>query len=339
MKSFLLMHQAFRGLLSAQTLALPPPKHAWVRSIKIASKYHAYQKPYVRKPFESISGYMPKTVGTAKFFAGTVDNSHAMIDFSSDAQIKTNIEMAQEKRVDVHDIRYMEPPASLSVEGCELVYSPTGLRESDLLNHSKDEVDATVKSSYFHECANLVKRKTGASKAIPYNYRHRQLKEGEVLDSPDGYSSKPLVTFHMDNDRETAEANLKRALSPEEADYWLSRNWGIINVWRPIGDTVFQYPLGLIDSTSADLVHNAVPIFTKNNYKDHFTALRFDPNYRFYYASRLTPDEAMLFVDFDSKHSPGLSGLAHGAFRDHASPDNAPLRRSIEVRVLVLYDE
>ena len=143
----------------------------------------------------------------------------------------------------------------------------------------------------------------------------------------------------MDNDRETAEVNLRRNMNQMDAEHWLSRHWGIVNVWRPVGETVRQYPLGLIDPRSADLVENATRIFTKNNYKSHFTALRYNPSYRVYYASNLTPDEALLFIDFDSRRESSLSGMPDGAFEDHASPPNSPLRRSIEVRVLALYHD
>jgi hypothetical protein len=145
--------------------------------------------------------------------------------------------------------------------------------------------------------------------------------------------------MHMDNDAQTAEVNLRRVLGDEEAERWLSKHWGIINVWRPVGETVRQWPLALVDSTVFSRDEATQPIFTKNNYKSHFTALTYNPDYRFYYVSDLSPDEALLFVDYDSEPKGNLVGMAHGAFEDHNSPLDAPLRRSIEVRCLVLYDD
>jgi hypothetical protein len=150
----------------------------------------------------------------------------------------------------------------------------------------------------------------------------------------------------MDNDAETAAVNLRRVLGNEEAERWLSKHWGIVNVWRPVGDVVRQWPLGLVDARSLSPSRDTVPIYTRNNYKTHFTALKYSSRLRFYYVSNLAPDEALIYVDFDSVpggeeasgHGPGL-GMAHGAFEDLGAPEVTPRRRSIEVRCLVLYEK
>lgn len=138
--------------------------------------------------------------------------------------------------------------------------------------------------------------------------------------------------------------NLRRVLGDEEADRWLSKRWGIVNVWRPVGDVVRQWPLALVDSRTLVRSCDTVPIYTRNNYKTHFTALKYSPHLRFYYVSNLAPDEALVFIDFDSAGNGASSGasalgMAHGAFEDHSAPKMVPRRRSIEVRCLVLYDD
>lgn len=145
----------------------------------------------------------------------------------------------------------------------------------------------------------------------------------------------------MDNDAETAVVNLRRVLGDDEADRWLTKRWGIANVWRPVGDVVRQWPLALVDSRSLSASSDTVPIYTRNNYKTHFTALKPSPHLSFYYVSNLAPDEALVFVDFDSACSDDARslGMAHGAFEDHSAPKVVPKRRSIEVRCLVLYDD
>lgn len=165
------------------------------------------------------------------------------------------------------------------------------------------------------------------------------------LHGPYKFSGKPLPNFHMDNDAATAEVNLRRFLGEEEASRWLGKSWGIVNVWRPVGDVVRQWPLALVDSCSIVYGRDTQPIYTLNNYKTHFTAPRPQEHFRFYYVSNLAPDEALLFVDYDSKHAANTGdgqtavGVAHGAFEDHNAPDRYPRRRSIEVRSLVLYDD
>ena len=293
-----------------------------------------------RKPFEHHPGNAPDiTRGTVRFHAGTTDNQLPTLNFTPGHQHETNIKPSEEITVDVTDIRNYDPRTTLDVEGCEWVYSPTTLREADLLEDGKEAIKQRVEGAYFEECAKLVQQRTKSSRAVAYNWRHRRLATNFVPGSAVDYSSKPLATFHMDNDMITAEMNLRRTLGDTEAERWLQKRWAIINVWRPVGDTVSQWPLALLDSHDIKAGENTESIFTKNNYKSHFSALKYSPHFKFYYVNQLTVDEALLFVDYDSTKSSQLSGLAHGAFDDHRTPENAPLRRSIEVRVLVLWED
>ena len=241
--------------------------------------------------------------------------------------------------MDVIDLRFFDPPVTLAVDGCEWVHSPTTLDEADLLDEDNIKAKSTVEGTYYNECAKLVQQRTGASKALAHNWRYRQHQKDFIPSDVVGISFKPVTMFHIDNDKDTAEASLRRTLGDAEAERWLKKHWGIINVWRPVGDTVMQWPLGLMDSRGVKVGEDAEPIFTKNNYKSHFLGIKHTRDFNFYYVSKLTVDEALLFVDYDSAKSEELSGLAHGAFYDHGTPEDAPLRRSMEVRVLVLWDE
>ncbi|QKX52945.1 uncharacterized protein TRUGW13939_00016 [Talaromyces rugulosus] len=294
-----------------------------------------------QKPFDHVPWKEPvSTTGTVRFFGKTTDNKAHTLNFKKGEELQSNLGKGEELDVKITDLRTYEPPVSLSLEGVEWVQHPTVLTEEKLLDANKAESDAFVRSHYFDECAALVKEKSGAATAIAYNYRHRRIETGTNLFDPLNFSNKPLSTMHMDNDAKTAEVNLRRVLGDAEAERWLSKHWGIINVWRPVGVTVHQWPLALVDSTTFSRGDGATtPIYTKNNYKSHFTGLTFNPEYKFYYVSNLGTDEALLFVDFDSEPKGNLIGMAHGAFEDHNGPADAPLRRSIEVRCLVLYDD
>ena len=292
-----------------------------------------------RKPFEHVEGKEAATTrGTVRFFGGTTDGNAATLDFSPHAEHVTNIGPPREEVVTLTDLRHFEPPVSLACEGCEWLAAPTKLREEELLHPDKKAVEACIRAKYFDECAKLVQQRTGANKAVAYNWRHRRQDKDAARGSPKKYSSRPLTTFHMDNDRDTAVTNLRKNLPPEEAEQWLSKHWAIVNVWRSLGETVQQFPLGLLDAGTIDWARQTAPIWTRNNYKSHFSALLQSPGYKFYYVSNMRPDEVLLFKDFDSWSTSDFSGIAHGAFEDHKSPPNAALRRSIEVRVLVLYD-
>ncbi len=182
------------------------------------------------------------------------------------------------------------------------------------------------------------------------------------------FTMRTVDMMHVDNDATMAERNLRRIVGDEEADReWLStgcgssgkkkgrekKRWAIVNLWRPLGGTVKQRPLALVTlgtsngygvTTDDGKKHKTpeesatVPIFTPGDCDTYFLALRpRESSYSFYYASDMRPDEALLFVDFDSSKPGRVSGLGHGAVVDN-SPADAPLQRSIEVSVLVLWD-
>ncbi|KFG78211.1 hypothetical protein MANI_020487 [Metarhizium anisopliae] len=293
--------------------------------------------PFEHAPWKKPNG----TKGTIRFLGATKDGKPAFLNFKKGEEHQTNFGPSLEKVVDITDLRYFEPRTTLGVEGVEWVHAPTTLSEDKLLAADKNDVEAFVRGPYFDECAQLVKETAGAAKAVPYNFRHRRIELTTNLHDPYNFSSKPLPNFHMDNDAETAKVNLRRVLGEQEAARWLGKRWGIVNVWRPVGDVVRQWPLALVDSRTVVYGRDTEPIYTLNNYKTHFTALRPQSHFSFYYVSNLAPDEALLFVDFDSAHEgkDTVVGMAHGAFQDHNAPEKIPRRRSIEVRCLVLYDD
>ncbi|KAK8106859.1 uncharacterized protein PG998_008872 [Apiospora kogelbergensis] len=328
----------------------------------IARHYSAAPAPVEtcerNQPFQHVPGKTPaKTKGLIRFLGPTKDGQPAFLNFKKGLEHQTNFGPSLERVVDITDLRHFEPRTSLDVEGVEWVHAPSTLSEDKLVNLDKEAVESYVRGPYFEECAALVQERTKASKVVAYNYRHRRIEANTNLLDPYTFSSKPLPNFHMDNDAETAEVNLRRVLGDEEAARWLGsgRRWGIVNVWRPVGDVVRQWPLALVDSRTVVAGRDTQPIHTLHNYKTHFTALRPQDHFAFYYVSNLAPDEALLFVDYDSARArdqnerPGreegsgegeegtVVGMAHGAFEDLNAPERFPRRRSVEVRCLVLY--
>jgi hypothetical protein len=52
----------------------------------------------------------------------------------------------------------------------------------------------------------------------------------------------------------------------------------------------------------------------------------------------MTPDEVLVFKSYDSRLDMPARMTPHCAFDDEAAPPDAPLRRSIEVRCMVILD-
>ncbi|KAI1429992.1 hypothetical protein F5Y12DRAFT_709538 [Xylaria sp. FL1777] len=314
------VYQRSLGTLSSVAKTAAQPPLGWERT----------------QPFELPPWLQPrKTTGTVRFLGQTLDGLPAFLNFKKGLEHLTNIGASVKKKVDVTDLRYYEPPTTLAVEGVQWLRAPTCLSEDRLVKDDSKLVDDFVRGPYFRECASIVQSQTGAAKVVPYNYRHRRIEEKTDLHGPYKFSAKPLPNLHMDNDAATAEVNLRRELGEEDASHWLTKRWAIVNLWRPVGDVVRQWPLAVVDARTVAPDRDTTPIYTLSNYKTHFSALKPHHHFKFYYVSDLAPDEALLFVDYDSKKG---QGIAHGAFEDHSAPERYPRRRSIEVRSLVLYD-
>ncbi|KAI1841775.1 hypothetical protein JX266_012042 [Neoarthrinium moseri] len=326
------------SLASSRFLATVPLQQTVNSNGELTPEVWSKGRPFEHYPWNN----PPKTQGTVRFLGPTKDGKAAFLNFKKGEEHQTNFGPSLEREVSITDLRHFEPRTTLGVEGIEFVYSPTVLSEDKLLLPDKEAMETFVRGAYFDECAQLVKEKTGATKVVAYNFRHRRIEIDTNLLDPYKFSGKPLPNFHMDNDAETAEVNLRRVLGDEEASVWTGKRWGIVNVWRPVGDVVRQWPLALVDSRTVRYGRDTVPIYTLNNYKTHFTALKPQSHFDFYYVSNLAPDEALLFVDYDSASSGSngtVVGMAHGAFEDHNAPKKVPRRRSIETRCLVLYDD
>ncbi|PVH78561.1 hypothetical protein DL98DRAFT_590300 [Cadophora sp. DSE1049] len=265
------------------------------------------------------------TKGTIRFLGPTKDAQPVFLNFKKGEEHQTNFGPSLEKVVDVTDLRHFEPPTTLAFEGIEWAYGPSILSEDKLLAPNKTDVEDFVRGPYFQECAQLVKEKTGATQSIAYNFRHWRIEE---------FSAKPLPNFHIDNDA-NCRSEPTACTRDKEAERWLTKRWGIVNC-----DNDHLRWLTLVPSKHGS---DTVPIYTRNNYNTHFTALKPCPQFRFYYVSNLAPDEALIFVDIYSAGSgkpvTQSLGMAHGAFEDCNAPERVPRRRSIEVRCLVLYDD
>lgn len=159
--------------------------------------------------------------------------------------------------------------------------------------------------------------------------------------------SQPASTVHIDNSHDSAMGHLKRELGDEKAQSMIDKHkrWAIINVWRPIEIPVQRWPLLLVDYSRVpggmSLETHTERIYRVNNpeyYKSHDNFLKYDPNYEFLYASNLAPDEVIVFKDYDSRKDK-LRGTPHGGFQDDATPEDAPARKSIEVRLFAFFDD
>lgn len=142
---------------------------------------------------------------------------------------------------------------------------------------------------------------------------------------------------------------LRDNLPPEEAERLSKTRWAILNVWRPIQQTVHREPLAVCDARSVpeeDLypVRAQLPGKGSGSFEDASKGgtfetwqLRANPNHKWYYASELTEDEVLLIKCYDSKLDGRARRAPHTAFA--TADDYGPPRQSVEIRCLVFWED
>jgi hypothetical protein len=117
------------------------------------------------------------TKGKIRFLGPTTDGEPAFLNFKKGEEHQTNFGPSLEQVTEIMDLRHFDPPTTLAQEGIEWVYYPSVLSEDKLLAPDKSDVETFVRGPYFEECARLVKERTGAARAVAYNFRHRRIEQ------------------------------------------------------------------------------------------------------------------------------------------------------------------
>ncbi|RYP06718.1 hypothetical protein DL765_009386 [Monosporascus sp. GIB2] len=281
------------------------------------------------------------TTGMCGMWNGTKDDQEAYVDFSTG---DTNINPPLEVNCEVQDIRITKP--TFVEAGYELVDHKTKMSPEDFLNGKDDKT--LLESVYFQDCKDLVQRTTGAKVVIPYTFRlrHQSVKPGGFATKDVGVSSLPIA--HCDRDPISGASSLRDVLGAEEAECMMKAypRFAQVNVWCGIGQTISRWPLLLVDTKECenwDYETHLAKIFPTNDprvairgQKPHDSVLKHDPGYCYFYASDMRVDEALVFSSFDSVKS---KVVPHGAFWDNSTQDDAPARRSIEVRTWAFFED
>ncbi|SDR51961.1 hypothetical protein SAMN05443245_7068 [Paraburkholderia fungorum] len=229
-------------------------------------------------------------------------------------------------RVPISNARVAPPPGALSIDrnGFELHRQPSALRDfSD---------PAQIKSIYYPEAELLLKRATGARRVVVFDHT---LRDGRP-ERTDGVR-EPVKYIHNDQTFVSGPRRVRDHLPTGEAEQLLQGRVAIVNLWRPIGDTVQSSPLALCDSRSIALNDLVASDLVYPDKVGETYALVFNPRHRWYYFPHMTPDEYLLLKIYDSAGDPIARLSAHTAFDDPTSPPDAPARRSIELRSLLFF--
>ncbi|KAK0129188.1 hypothetical protein ONS95_001123 [Cadophora gregata] len=255
------------------------------------------------------------------------------------------------KRLTVHDVRGREEQYTLDTTGFEF-YKHVSV-EKDFVD------DEQIKSIYYPETEELLKKATGASKIYIFDHTvRRQQLDARTKPAPEPASQQstegpitvpvpsslrgPVQRVHIDQSYAASTDRVTYHL-PDEAETLLKGRFQIINVWRPI-KTILKDPLSVAAANSV-LDEELVPIKLIYPHREGETLAvrpakegRTDGGHQWHYLFQQTPGEVTLIKCFDSKTDGRARRVPHSAFVDEEFVGEEP-RESIEVRALVFHPD
>lgn len=229
------------------------------------------------------------------------------------------------REVPIIDGRTAGVQPSLDVEGFML----TGHRSAVANFYDENE----VKRVYYPEMERLVREILGATRVHVFDHNVRNgSKEARAK-----YGVREPVRFaHNDYTLKSGPLRVRELCGDAEAERLLQHRYVFINVWRPIRGPVEQSALAVCDARS---MTQSDFIATDLVYRDRIGevySVRYSPRHRWYYFSRMRPDEVLLLKCFDSDPNRARY-TAHSAFEDPATPPGAAPRESIEARTIAFF--
>ena len=242
--------------------------------------------------------------------------------------------LGQTHRIEVHNGRLLEPPATVDTHGFQLVRWPT---QVDLLDNE------AVIESFYQECRELIKHVRGCWDVRGGMHEYRNGFGGEkgprgAKSTPNGSGGAYGMGIHSD-----MCAAIERRFDRIVPD---QRHFESLNVWRST-DTqhpVLMMPLAVCDMNSVspdDIVFGDG--MNTSNIKQYTKVvdqrLIHSPRQRWYFFPEMEPDEVLVFRQYDTRQEElNMRTVFHQAVVDPTSRENAPLRSSIEVRMQAIYE-
>jgi hypothetical protein len=239
----------------------------------------------------------------------------------------TNFGFDSEK-VPVTDLRGKEAEATLDIESFKYI---NGFPETTADFTSKE----SIKALYCPQVEKaLLDHVSGAKKVIVFDHivRHSANAKTNTI--------RPAYFAHIDQTQSSAEEFVNR-YAGEEAATLLKGRYRFINFWKALEGPVNNTPLAFASSaTVSDDDLTPFLHYFKDKPDEEIDCLKYREEHKWFYFSGMDTNEAILLQLFDSEAAVEGSGVKggrapHSAFRDPRTPEDAPARYSIEVRVIV----
>lgn len=232
----------------------------------------------------------------------------------------------ERRKMEIRNGRLLADQLSLEQQGLVFVEHKTNV--TDFFDENQ------VKSIYYPEIEELIKRESGAARVVIFDHA---LRSGNEAEREEKLIRNPVLQAHNDY-TEWSGPNRLREILPDEAENLLARRFAIIQVWRAIHRPIQANPLALADAKSVAfddwmVAERRYPHRVGQTYR-----LKYNPNHRWIYFPAMRPDEAIVFKVYDSEKDGRARFTAHTSFEDPATLPGTPARQSIEMRAFAFFD-
>ncbi|KAI8626761.1 putative 7 alpha-cephem-methoxylase [Xylariaceae sp. FL1651] len=153
------------------------------------------------------------------------------------------------------------------------------------------------------------------------------------LDEPLLYL-EPVHAVHVDQSPAAARKRVWNHMG-DRAQELIRRRFRIINVWRPLLNTIENFPLAVCDGSTLSTDRLLAVDHVRKYYVGESLYPMASAEYRWYYLGQQTKDEVLLFKTFDSSELVPAKCCPHTSFAQSGVRAEANPRESIEVRALV----
>ena len=227
--------------------------------------------------------------------------------------------------VTIRNGRPLADQLTLERNGFAFVEHATGV--ADFLDEER------LPAVYNPEIEALVARASGARRVVVFDHTLRSSDDAERAARQLG---EPVLLIHNDYTEWSGPQRVREIL-PDEAEALLQHPFAIIQVWRPIGQTVQANPLALADATSL-AAGDLIPAERRYPHRvGEIYRLSYSPDHQWFYFPRMRRDEALVFKVYDSRRDGRARFTPHTSFHDPNTPAGAPPRQSIETRAFAFF--
>lgn len=237
------------------------------------------------------------------------------------------------RRVAIADARSSLSRLNIHREGFELWDAPSGVADF------RDE--HAVARHYYPECAELACAVTGAVRGFVFDHVIRKREEGRppLTFGRHGDGSSPAANGRVHNDYtdDSGRSRLSIVLRDVEFTSEVAR-YSIVNIWRSISGPILDTPLAVCDARTVSAMDLVPTEIRYQERKGEIYLFERSSRHCWSFFPEMDRQEALVFKQFDSQVSGVSRFTPHAAFDLPYIPPDAPLRESIEVRCLVVYD-